>query len=122
VWSAKTTRKCLLPVMMESNAVRHAVLMVAGAFRVAAKLVQTARQRWACASRACLTQLFQRCFNAPARSSTEDEAMSRKSGKIKPEMRPIVEGAKLSGAQRKTIMARVGTPGVRHTGGRGRPK
>jgi hypothetical protein len=53
--------------------------------------------------------------------------MSLKSGLTKPTMRPIVEGEKLSGAQRKAQM-REGYPlgkgprGVKHTGGRGKPR
>jgi hypothetical protein len=48
--------------------------------------------------------------------------MSCKSGKVKPTMRPIVPSARLSGAQRKAARVKVGPPGVKHTGGRGRPR
>jgi hypothetical protein len=45
--------------------------------------------------------------------------MSRKSGKVKPTMQSIKEGARLSGAQRKAARVKVGTAGVKHEGGRG---
>jgi hypothetical protein len=48
--------------------------------------------------------------------------MSRKRGLNKPTMQPIKEGARPSGAQRKAALLVVGTPGVKHEGGRGRPK
>lgn len=51
--------------------------------------------------------------------------MGLKSGLNRPTMRPIVEGEKLSGAQRRSLAKRwrpVGqiVPGEKHTGGRGR--
>jgi hypothetical protein len=55
----------------------------------------------------------------------ELKVMGRKSGLTKPKMRPIVDGAKLSGAQRRHL-AKEGYPldegprGAKHTGGRGK--
>jgi len=47
--------------------------------------------------------------------------MTRKSGKRPAEMQPIVEGKKLSGAQRRAQgWLRTIVPGVKHTGGRGK--